>query len=141
MTRKKKLFFAGGLLCLSAMAWGYFLYTKPRSGVASAHTDKSVTAAVLYQRYAADEHAAALQFDNKVVVVTGTVAAVQNATGSASVLLSATGEPGGGINCSLAAGEKAEDQLVGKQVCIKGRCTGYLMDVNLVDAILVKGDQ
>ncbi|BAV10374.1 tRNA_anti-like [Filimonas lacunae] len=137
MTRKKKLFFAGVFLCLAALAWGYYLYQKPRAGVTAEQSDSKLTADTLYSHYAVNEEKANQLYSNKVLEVTGVVAQVQNAAGAAAVLLAAKSEMGGGINCSLASDQKADDLKVGQKVCIKGRCTGYLMDVNLVDAVLV----
>lgn len=138
MAQKKQLIFAGVVLCLLAMAWGFYQYNKPRSGVEAAHTDTSITADSLYSHFAGNEQQANQLFSNKVVEVTGVVALVQPGQGSASVILSAHNDMGGGINCSLAAGQQADNLLVGQPVKIKGRCTGYLMDVNLVDAVFVK---
>lgn len=137
MTRKKKLILAGVFLCLAALAWGYYLYHKPRSGVVAVRTDSVVTADSLYGRFAANEQQADSLFSNKVVEVTGIVATVQPAASNAAVVLAANNDMGGGVNCSLAAGQIADDLLVGQRVSIKGRCTGFLMDVNLVDAVLI----
>lgn len=137
MTRKTKLIFAGVFLCLATLAWGYYLYHKPRAGVVAMHTDSSMTADALYHQFIANEQQADKLFGNKVLEVTGVVALVESAAGGTSVVLAAKNDTGGGINCSLAQGQLADDLLVGQRVSVKGRCTGYLMDVNLVDAVLV----
>lgn len=135
MVRKKQLIFAGVLLCLAAMAWGFYLYNKPRSGVDAAKADASITADSLYSHFANNEQQANQIYGNKVVEVTGVVALVQPGKEGASIILSAHSDMGGGVNCSLASGQRADNLLVGQPVKIKGRCTGYLMDVNLVDAV------
>ena len=46
---------------------------------------------------------------------------------------------GGGINCQLFAGVKPDPEpKSGDIVTVKGRCTGFLMDVNLVDCVVRK---
>ena len=46
---------------------------------------------------------------------------------------------GGGINCQLFAGTKVDPEpRSGDAVTVKGRCTGFLMDVNLADCVLFK---
>ncbi|GGH79536.1 hypothetical protein HNQ91_005070 [Filimonas zeae] len=137
MKRKKQLIIAGAVLCLLAAAWGFYLYNKPRSGVNALQADTSITADSLYSHFAGNEQQANQLFGNKVVEVSGVVALVQPGQQGASVILAAKNDMGGGINCSLASGQQADNLLVGQPVKIKGRCTGYLMDVNLVDAVFV----
>jgi hypothetical protein len=138
MKRKKTWFFVGAVLCLLVAAWGYYLYHKPRAGVASARADAVLKAEDLYAAFLKNEQAATTQYQDKVVEVSGTITDLEeDATGLRSVLLSAGSQPGG-VNCSMVAGEGKKNKLEkGSSVRIKGRCSGFLMDVNLTDAVIV----
>ena len=62
---------------------------------------------------------------------------IQNVNGSQIILLGSA-EAMGGVSCKLSNEEKDKKITAKKSttVTIKGRCSGYLMDVNLVDCIL-----
>jgi hypothetical protein len=137
MKRKSILFFAGAFLCLVLMAWGYYLYEKPRQTAASARTEKTIAAKELYEAFSKNEKAADKLYSNKVLEVKGTVLQVQQTGGSFSVLLFAGNSEGSGVNCSIAAGQAGNIPVAGQSVKVKGICTGFLMDVNVVDATLV----
>ena len=87
--------------------------------------------------YQNDEATANKKYLNKVIEVTGNIADIQNVNGSQIILLSTKDEMGG-VNCQLSNSEKDKDITLKKSttITIKGRCSGYLMDVNLVDCIL-----
>jgi hypothetical protein len=70
-----------------------------------------------------------------VISVTGRLTEIQHSGSSVSWLLS-TQPGGGGINCQIFAGTKIDPEPhSGDLVTVKGRCTGFLMDVSLVDCV------
>lgn len=137
MTRKKILLFAGVLVCLLAGGTGYYLYNKPRTSAAETSTDDSVTAKELYGTFAKDEPTANKLYVNKVLEVSGTVMQVDKNGQEVTVLLSGGGRDAGGVNCSLSANTTADLPKSGESIRIKGLCTGFLMDVSLVDATIL----
>lgn len=126
--------FAGVILCLTAMAIGYHLYNMPRTSAVDIQTDKTVTATELYEAFTKDEQAADVQYANKVLEITGAVKDVQKSGKELSVLLSGGGSEGG-VNCSLV--EDIPAPRIGAMLHVKGRCTGFLMDVSIIDATIV----
>lgn len=135
MSTKRILFFAGIIVCLVVADWGYHLYNQPRQGVGHEKPVSTLTAADLYQAYSGNEQEADKRFLGKVIAVSGTVQAVQAAPPNVQVLLQ-TGAAGA-INCSMPQDE-AKEVKEGMQLQVKGKCTGFLMDVNLVDAVVSK---
>ena len=73
----------------------------------------------------------------KVLSVSGRLTEIQHSGKSEIWILSAgANASGGGINCQLFAGTKVDNEpRPGDAVTIKGRCTGFLMDVNLADCV------
>ncbi len=131
--RKKILFFIGiVLLCLAG--WGIFLYNKPHKDVSSTKTDVAIDATLLYKRYSENEAIADKQFLNKIISVTGRVDDISRTDSTCIVLLKQVNETGG-ISCNLFAPASTRIQQ-GNQLTIKGRCTGFLMDVALTDCII-----
>jgi hypothetical protein len=133
---QRKWILLTGILLLALLAvGGYYMYQKPRSGVTNVKADYSVTASELYNEFVANESAANIKYLNKVIEVSGKVMEVKKEESAMSVQLN--GSDAGGVNCSLQK-VPAKAPPVGSIVKVKGKCTGFLMDVNLVDAIIIK---
>jgi len=134
--KRKWVLIIGLILLLFTAAWVYYLYQKPRADVAAIKADYSITAEKLYNDFATNEAEADKKYSGKVIEVTGIVADVQ-VSDSAVIVLLAAGNETSGINCSFKNTNVALTGK-GKTVEVKGRCTGFLMDVNLVDAGFVE---
>ena len=138
--QKKKLFFAGIVLCLVvAAATAFYLYEKPRTSLNNIKPTFTLGAKELYTAFQQDEQKANQQFLEKVIQVKGTVDNVLVTDSTISLLLS-SGNEMGGINCSVKKtnGDQLAPPLKGAVIQVKGRCIGFLMDVNLVDALIVQ---
>jgi hypothetical protein len=132
--RKRIIVFAGVILCLTFVAIGYHLYNKPRTTAAGLSADKAVSAKELFDAFTKDEQAAGVQYGNKVLEISGAVLDVQKSGKDVSVLLSGGGSDGG-VNCTMAGDVPAPRK--GSLIHVKGRCTGFLMDVSIIDATIV----
>lgn len=131
--RKRVIFFIGIVLLCTA-AWGLFLFNKPHRDVGNVKSDITMPADELYQQYNKNEAAANTRFLNKIITVTGIVDEVSETKNSSVILLKSKDEPGG-VSCNLFAHTKVAVQR-GKTLTIKGRCTGFLMDVALTDCVM-----
>lgn len=125
------------LLALAAAAIGaavaYYLYNKPHRDIASEDAAFSLTADELFDAFEADEAAANALYLDKVVAVSGTVAEVtENSAGQAVITITAANAMLGGVSATMQeAGTSAVK--TGQTVTVKCRCTGYLMDVILIN--------
>ncbi|MFT3827988.1 MAG: hypothetical protein QM731_28985 [Chitinophagaceae bacterium] len=139
MKRKKLFFFAGVACCLLLAAWGYHLYCTPRKTAAEQSADVRIAADKLYDAYASDEQTANRQYLDKIIEVTGVVIDVQQVDKGWGILLTAGPGKPGGVNCSLVStGGTGTMPGIGKKVVIKGKCAGFLADVNITDAVLLQ---
>ena len=134
--QKKGIFFAGAIVCVVVAGWGYYQYQKPRQNASKMPAAFSVSATQLYTEYSTDETGADEKYGGKVLQVQGVVADVQTTPQSTNILLVGSTEAGG-VNCSLQTGVPAMVD-VGDAIQVKGKCTGFLMDVSLVDAVLIR---
>jgi hypothetical protein len=135
---RKKYFLIAGIVWLVLIGVGLYFYNKPHTSTANERPDVTIDAADLYGQYQQDENAANKKFLDKIILVKGKIADIEHGGKSVSVQLE--GNPtGGGINCSLSSGEhETELPAKGSTVSIKGKCSGLLMDVNMVDCVIVK---
>jgi hypothetical protein len=135
---KKRIFFLGGnLLCLLLLfAWGIRQYTRGHQSVAGASVALSIDADSLYRQYQEDEHGSDLKYLGKVIEVRGKIGEIQH-NGTLEIWILSTHSGSGGINCQLFPGEKypSGTPQTGDSVNIRGKCTGFLMDVNLADCV------
>lgn len=126
------------LLLLIVAAWGWHLYDKPHQSAAGETADFAISADSLYQQYQKDEHSADQRYLGKVIEVSGKLAEIQH-SGNSEIWILSPQPGGGGINCQLFAGTRVDPEpKSGDAVTVKGRCTGFLMDVNLADCVLRK---
>lgn len=136
---RKKYFFIAGIALLCLAGWGFHQYQRPRANVADKTADFTIDAAGLYNQFQANEPASNKKFLDKIVLVKGEITDIQQTDTTLSIQLKATYI--GGINCSLKVEDEKDYQNIitpkkGAIVTIKGLCTGYLTDVNLVDCAL-----
>lgn len=135
--KKRGLFFSAILLCLAVIAAiAFYMYQKPRDNLNNIKPDYTLSAKDLYTAFQQDEKKAGQQFLDKVIQVTGTVDNVEGTDSTITLLLA--GDEMGGINCSVRKieGNKEMVPAKGAIIKVKGKCIGFLMDVNLVDAVI-----
>ncbi len=119
------LIFAAGVFC-------YIMY-RPHRDV-QRETPVEVTAIGLVDLYQIDESSANLRFLDKAVQVKGVVAEVEINQAGQIVLILAGSDPLSGVRCTLRENKKV---LPGAQITLKGKCSGYLSDVILIDCVIV----
>jgi hypothetical protein len=135
---KKRIFFGSVIaLLLIAIACGYYLYNKPHQSAAGETSAVSVSAESLYTAYQQDEHAADQQYLGKVIEVKGALSEIQH-NGALEIWVLSSKKTGGNVNCQMfsAGKDSSANPKSGQMVTVKGKCTGFLMDVNLVDCIV-----
>ena len=133
---QKKYFFGIGILLLIIAAWGIFRIFKPHRNVEGEQPVSTLTAADLYRDFLQDETAANKKWVGKVIEIKGIISAVSDAGNNISINLEAT--PEGGVNCSFLKKDldPGFNHNKGDSISIKGKCTGFLMDVNMVDCVV-----
>jgi hypothetical protein len=141
MLKKRKFSWWGILLLLLlAAGWGYYQFQRPHQSAAGETANVTIGADSLYAQYAGDEKRCDAKYLGKVVEVSGQLSEIQH-SGQSEVWILSTGTANtGGVNCQLFPGEKVPEPhpKPGDQVTLKGRCTGFLMDVNLSDCVVIK---
>ncbi len=137
---RKKYFLIAGIVLLCLAGWGFYQYQRPRANIANKTADVTIDAADMFGQFQKDEPSANKKFLDKIIAVKGEVVDVQQTDTTMSLQLK--GNDLGGVNCSIKTDKGIDYQTnvlkKGAVVTVKGICTGYLMDVNLVDCALDK---
>jgi hypothetical protein len=141
MLKKRTFFWLGTLLLLLVgLVWGLYVYNKPHRSAAQETASFTLDADSLFAEYQKDEQTADRRYLGKVVRVKGKLAEIRRDGPTEIWILSVqpgNASAGGGVNCQLFAGEGGSSPRPrpGDEVTVKGRCTGFLMDVNLADCV------
>jgi hypothetical protein len=122
------------LIFLAVLVIGYLLLMNPArdSSVKEEKPDISIAAAALYQQFIMDEAFANERYLNKILLVSGKVSTIQtDDRGNISVTFQ-TEDPAHGVKCRLKSGR---EYRVGEQLTLKGVCSGYMGDVEMVQCV------
>lgn len=123
------------LTAVAGVAYGWFFYwNKPQQNIKAA-ASITVSAIELFNLYSTNEQKANQSYIDKIVQVTGEVAAVTKNTEGKTVVLLKTNDPLFGVNCTM---EEEADMKMGETLTLKGMCTGYLTDVVIIRCYKVK---
>lgn len=131
----KKYFYIALALGLLAAAYGYYEYNRPVKGIENEVADVAIESAALLTEFESDETSANKKYFDKIVDVTGTIAKISDNDGKKSVYLNA-GSDLSFIICELENTADADKLSVGEKTTVKGKCTGYLSDVILVQSVV-----
>lgn len=133
---KKKYFLIAGIIWVVLAGFGLYFYNKPHASAANMETDIRIDAADFYSQFQKDENAGNKKFLDKIVEVKGKIADIHHEGNVTNIQLD-SGNPAGGINCSIYGnGDNFQLPSKGSVITIKGKCAGFLMDVNLVDCVV-----
>ena len=107
---------------------GYYMYHKPVAGLEHRKPDYSLTPQELLLEFQSNEETANGKYLNKIIELTGVIAEVEEK----NITLEVEGEFSQVI-CEIKTETSLYNLSKGQKVIIKGLCTGYLMDVILVN--------
>jgi tRNA_anti-like len=135
---RKRIFFGIGIVVIFLVAWGIYKVTLPHRNAAGEQSVATISAIDLYGEFQHSENTADKKWVGKVINVSGIISSVTESGNYISINLQATSD--GGVNCSILTKDLGTDDKFkkGDSVNIKGKCTGFLMDVNLVDCVINK---
>jgi hypothetical protein len=138
--QKGKVVFAAAVVCAAISAGvGFYKFNQPRENLAGVAVAYRLSAAELFTAYSLNGPRADSFYLGQVLEISGTVNEVVKTDSSENISL-ATGDPAGNINCGLFTRKKGQPPPPppkGARITVKGKCTGFLADVNLVDAIII----
>jgi len=116
------------------MVYAYMIWNKPQRDVKE-ETAIAVHAQALFDAYSSNETQANANYLDKAVAVTGEVTQVQTNQQQQQVLTLKTSDPMFGVQCTM---KEPSSATVGSTVTVKGICTGFLMDVVVIDCYMDK---
>ena len=124
---------------LAAGVWYYvFVYSKTHHRNVADEQGLIVPAGQIVKDYETDEAGANKKYLNKAVEIEGFILKKDKDQAGNTTITLKSGDPMANIFCTLKPGEASK--LHGNQMLIKGICTGYLSDVVLNEAVVLKSE-
>lgn len=133
----KKVIYAIIALAIIGGAYGYYQWNRPVASNVDKAADMTITATDLEAAYTANEADANTKYNDKLVQVSGVVSKIENEAGKTSIYLN-TNNPMAAVICELENGSDVSNIKDGDNVSIKGKPTGILSDVVMVQCVLTK---
>ena len=134
---RKKILFAVIILAVLGGAYGYYEYNRPVASIEKKKADVALTASELLAAFEADEAAANSQYTEKIIQVTGVISELVSKESGNKIFME-TNNPMSGVICEMEDGQEISLLKTGEKITIKGKCTGFLSDVVLVQSSLVQ---
>lgn len=127
-----------GLLALAILggAYGYYEYNRGVESLEDKKADLSISGAELLKAFESNETEANKNYLDKVIELKGKVVKIEKSTEKNSLYLE-TGNEMSAVICEMENSQKIDNIKEGSIVSIKGKCTGFLMDVVLVQCVLI----
>lgn len=122
------------LIILTGGVIGYQQYNKERKSVAEIEPDFVVSPEDIVTAFSDDEENANKKYLGKIIEVSGEVSDVLGDEGSYSLLLN--GGDFGMVQCAFMTKPVSEYQI-GDMVRIRGKCSGFLLDVILNECVIL----
>jgi len=110
-------------------------YNKPHIDVSKTAANYKLSTNELIKEFIIDENIADKKFANKIVEINGTILEISTTNGKGIVTLA-----GNEANVICQLNEKENKKIMqlkkDQNIIIKGQCSGYLMDIMLVNCII-----
>lgn len=134
---KKKLFILIGLVILAGAFYAYSEFNRTKKSVSTLEAKYKSTAADLVSSFSKDEEGATKKYADAVIEVSGQIALIDNQADTLFTIYLETNDLAK-VACELEKNQTINGLEVGQNVTVKGICSGYLMDVILVQSVLTK---
>ena len=134
---KIALFFVT-FIALSAILAALYYYSLRKTDMAKAKPDFVITASALEKAFEDDETAASTMYINKIIEVTGQIAAVKSAENNVLSISLVTGNAHSSVICTFPAIKDPSKYRSGDEITLRGECSGFLMDVLLNNCAVIQ---
>lgn len=138
----KYAFIAVLVLIVVGVVIGLKMFFKPHADISKSKAEFQVEATGLIEEFEQDEDAATAKYSEKVLEITGKLVSKNKLQNGTDLLI--LEDEMQGISCQLDSSWAANNQATiealetGSTVTVKGICKGYLMEIKVSPAVVVK---
>lgn len=133
------MFFILAVVIAAAVLYAYTEYNRKPASLHHKKAQAKVSASELAREYEADENAANAKYLGNVVDVSGQLLTVERSGDTSLTIMMGQPDALHNISClaDAAAIQTFERLKPGDSITVRGICSGYLMDVEFTQAILI----
>jgi RecG-like helicase len=129
------------VIAVAGVLFGLYMYNlKPRD-LKKVKPDFILTAPDLFKAFESDENAATAKYVNNIVEVSGTIQSVKPGEKNALTISLNSGNDISSVICTLQGNTEPNKFTTGEQITIRGKCSGFLMDVLLNNCVVVQSQK
>ena len=125
-------------VALAGILGALYLYNLKAEDMSKAIPDFKISATLLQKEFEDNESAASSKYTKKVIEVTGIIASVMPAENNILNITLTTGNGLSSVICTLPAISDVSVFHPGKEITLRGECSGFLMDVLLNNCAVIK---
>jgi len=125
-------------IAVSAILAALYFYNLKHTDMSQAKPDYVLTSTELREAFEQNETAASAKYINKIIEVSGTIAAVNPGKDKIVTITLQTGSDLSSIICTFPAVGESLPFTAGDNINLRGECSGFLMDVLLNNCALIK---
>jgi hypothetical protein len=127
----KIVLFIVSFIALSAILAAIYMYNLKHTDMAKARPDYVITSSLLQKAFEDDETAASAKYIDKILEVSGKIASVESADNSTVNIILLTENDLSGVSCTFPAISDPSKFSIGDEITLRGKCSGFLLDVQL----------
>ena len=125
-------------MAVAGIGTGLYLFNMKPENLSRNNPDFVMTSTDLQKNFEDNEGAATAKYNGKVIEVSGEVSAVKPGENSSVNISLKTGNALSSVICTFPAANTPAGAEPGKQIVIRGVCSGYLLDVLLNNCAVTK---
>ena len=129
---------AVSVIVVAGVLFGLYMYNLKPKDLQKVKPDFVITATDLLKAFESDENAATAKFVNNIIEVSGTIQSVKPGENNALTISLNTGSDISSVICTLQGNDGASNFRTGEQLTIRGKCSGFLMDVLLNNCSVIQ---
>lgn len=125
-------------IALGGILGALYMFNKQHKDLSKVTPDYLITAVDLQKEFEEAEVASTVKYVNKVLEVTGTIESVSTGEENILSLTLKTGSDFSSVICTFPAGTDPTEFSPGKEISLRGECSGFLMDVLMNKCVIIK---
>jgi hypothetical protein len=134
----KIVLFIVSFIALSAILAALYMYNLKHTDMAKARPDFVITSSLLQKAFEDDETAASARYIDKILEVSGKIASVESADNNTVNITLLTESDLSGVSCTFPAISDPSKFSIGDEITLRGKCSGFLLDVQLKYCAVIK---
>lgn len=137
--RKFNIIISLFILAIIGLVVSFLYYNKPHTNIEKSKSDYSLTAIELIKEYKEQGIEAEKKYAERIIQVQGQIKNISTLKGNSVITLQSS-DSESSVICHMLPEENAKvlELNSGQEIKVKGKCTGFLLDVIMVRCILVE---